>query len=103
MPYKADHHDWGTFLTRRPIEGDAARVQAAHEGKTILLTGAGGSIGGELAAGARSSATWNISISTAVLTCPKIRFVKSSPKRAQPGRWIIWGLDDRPNQCDRAN
>ena len=49
MPYKADHHDWGTFLTRRPIEGDAARVQAAHEGKTILLTGAGGSIGSALA------------------------------------------------------
>ena len=49
MPRKADNHDWETFLTRRHIEGDAARLQATHEGKTILLTGAGGSIGSALA------------------------------------------------------
>jgi FlaA1/EpsC-like NDP-sugar epimerase len=49
MPGKTEHHDWATFLSRHPIEGDAAGVRAAHEGKTILLTGAGGSIGSALA------------------------------------------------------
>ncbi len=49
MPRKTDHHDWEKFLGRRPLEWDTAQVQAAHEGKTILLTGAGGSIGSALA------------------------------------------------------
>jgi len=49
MPRKSDNHDWEKFLGRRRIEGDSLRVQAAHEGKTILLTGAGGSIGSALA------------------------------------------------------
>ena len=49
MPRQADQHDWETFLARDHIEGDAARLRAAHEGKTILLTGAGGSIGSALA------------------------------------------------------
>jgi FlaA1/EpsC-like NDP-sugar epimerase len=37
------------FLGRRPIEGDVTKFQAAMAGKTILLTGAGGSIGSALA------------------------------------------------------
>jgi FlaA1/EpsC-like NDP-sugar epimerase len=49
MPRKTDNHDWEKFLGRRHMEWDVARVQAAHEGKTILLTGAGGSIGSALA------------------------------------------------------
>src|ERR1035437_8176288 len=49
MPRKTDNHDWEKFLGRRSLERDVAKVQAAHEGKTILLTGAGGSIGSALA------------------------------------------------------
>jgi FlaA1/EpsC-like NDP-sugar epimerase len=49
MPRKTDNHDWEKFLGRRSIEWDVAKAQAAHEGKTILLTGAGGSIGSALA------------------------------------------------------
>lgn len=49
MPRKTDNHDWDKFLGRRAVEWDVAKVQAAHEGKTILLTGAGGSIGSALA------------------------------------------------------
>ena len=49
MPRKTDNHEWEKFLGRRSVEWDVARVQAAHEGKTILLTGAGGSIGSALA------------------------------------------------------
>ncbi len=40
MPLHADNHDWETFLARREIAGDPVRLRAAHEGKTILLTGA---------------------------------------------------------------
>ena len=49
MPREFDNYDWGTFLTRRSIESDEAKFQAAIAGKTILLTGAGGSIGSALA------------------------------------------------------
>ncbi|MFZ0963202.1 MAG: polysaccharide biosynthesis protein [Terriglobia bacterium] len=49
MPMEFDNHDWGKFLGRQRIEGDAARFQAAIAGKTVLLTGAGGSIGSALA------------------------------------------------------
>jgi FlaA1/EpsC-like NDP-sugar epimerase len=49
MPRKTDNHDWEKFLGRRSAEWDVAKAQAAHEGKTILLTGAGGSIGSALA------------------------------------------------------
>ena len=49
MPRKTDNHNWEKFLGRRHVEWDAAKVQAAHEGKSILLTGAGGSIGSALA------------------------------------------------------
>jgi FlaA1/EpsC-like NDP-sugar epimerase len=46
----ADNYDWETLLGRRHIEGDGEKLGAAHAGKTILLTGAGGSIGSALAA-----------------------------------------------------
>lgn len=49
MPRELDNYDWETFLGRRYIEGDVAKFQAANAGKTILLTGAGGSIGSALA------------------------------------------------------
>jgi FlaA1/EpsC-like NDP-sugar epimerase len=49
MPRELDNHDWETFLGRRYIQGDVAMSQAANAGKTILLTGAGGSIGSALA------------------------------------------------------
>jgi len=49
MPREPDNHDWETFLGRRYIEGDVSKSQAANAGKTILLTGAGGSIGSALA------------------------------------------------------
>jgi len=49
MPRKTDNNAWETFLGRRHIESNAETLQAAHEGKTILLTGAGGSIGSALA------------------------------------------------------
>jgi FlaA1/EpsC-like NDP-sugar epimerase len=48
MSRKSDNHHWETFLGRRPIEIDAPRIRAAHEGKTILVTGAGGSLGSAL-------------------------------------------------------
>jgi FlaA1/EpsC-like NDP-sugar epimerase len=56
MPRKADNHNWENFLGRRPLESDAARLQAHHEGKTVLVTGAGGSIGSALALKIASSA-----------------------------------------------
>lgn len=49
MPRELDNYDWETFLGRRYIEGDVAKFQAANAGKTVLLTGAGGSIGSALA------------------------------------------------------
>jgi FlaA1/EpsC-like NDP-sugar epimerase len=49
MPPHADHHAWETFLARPQIAADPATLRAAHEGKAILLTGAGGSIGSALA------------------------------------------------------
>lgn len=49
MTQELDNHDWETFLGRRYIEGDVSKAQAANAGKTILLTGAGGSIGSALA------------------------------------------------------
>jgi len=49
MPSELDDHDWDGFLDRRYIEGDVSKSEAAHPGKTILLTGAGGSIGSALA------------------------------------------------------
>ena len=49
MPRKTDNHDWEKFLGRRFVEWDVAKVQSAHDGKTILITGAGGSIGSALA------------------------------------------------------
>lgn len=49
MPRKTDNNAWETFLGPRHIESNAKTLQAAHEGKTILLTGAGGSIGSALA------------------------------------------------------
>jgi FlaA1/EpsC-like NDP-sugar epimerase len=49
MPRESDNHDWETFLGRRYIERDVSNFQAANAGKTILLTGAGGSIGSALA------------------------------------------------------
>ncbi len=55
MPRKADNHDWEKFLGRRVLESDPARIQAEHEGKTILVTGAGGSIGSALALKTASS------------------------------------------------
>ena len=49
MPREPDNHDWETFLGRRYVEGDVSKSPAANAGKTILLTGAGGSIGYALA------------------------------------------------------
>jgi FlaA1/EpsC-like NDP-sugar epimerase len=49
------NQDWGAFLGRRYIEVDASKAQAAIAGKTILLTGAGGSIGSALAMGIAAS------------------------------------------------
>jgi FlaA1/EpsC-like NDP-sugar epimerase len=49
MTQELDQHDWGIFLGRRYIEVDASKAQSAMAAKTILLTGAGGSIGSALA------------------------------------------------------
>ena len=49
MPRKTDNHDWERFLGRHHVEWDAKKVYAAHEAKTVLITGAGGSIGSALA------------------------------------------------------
>jgi O-antigen biosynthesis protein WbqV len=48
MSSELDVDDWRAFLARRCIECDEARLRAAIAGKTILVTGAGGSIGSAL-------------------------------------------------------
>ena len=49
MPRKRDDDVWEKFLGRHPYKGDRARQSTALSGKTVLLTGAGGSIGSALA------------------------------------------------------
>lgn len=56
MPRKTDNHDWEKFLGRRHVEGDGGNFHPAHEGKTVLITGAGGSIGSALAMKVAASA-----------------------------------------------
>jgi FlaA1/EpsC-like NDP-sugar epimerase len=48
MSSELDIDDCRAFLARRCIECDEARLRAAIAGKTILVTGAGGSIGSAL-------------------------------------------------------
>jgi len=49
MPRKTDNDVWDKFLGRNPCKGDGDSHSTAHAGKTILLAGAGGSIGSSLA------------------------------------------------------
>lgn len=55
-PLEVSEHEWRSFLSHAPIESDPSPWETIHSGKTILVAGAGGSIGSHLArrlAGAR--------------------------------------------------
>ncbi len=93
-----------TFLSRDTVDLAAVELQRFFDGKTVLVTGAGGSIGSELAAPARARATSAASAGCCCST-PRRRRSTTSTARCGPSLGdravaVLASVRDRPRMAE---